>query len=692
MNDAIVEINNPTVLDHARQAGLSASIRAQCTIASFAANTSVVCLFVLLSLEMVSAIRWQSQTFDEANHILAGYRYWRCSDFGTNPEHPPLVKLIAAFPLLFSRLQVPVALCGSSHASSSKDFVDGRAFLYANDANQVLFRTRVATGTITVILALVLFTATREMFEFKAALLALALFVFEPNLLAHGTLVHTDMGVTFGLFAAVYAFYRYVREPRLWRLIVLGLAVGVALAAKLSGILIVPFLACLAIAEVCIRHARNSDVHQTEYQWKVMLRDLVRLAGALAIAGAIALVVLWGVYGFRFSARPNGEPIVSVVETSRSSGTGLLATIPRWHLLPEAYYYGLSYQLMMAHVGRASFLLGKLYPHGKWFYFPLVFLIKSTLGFLLLLSIAITAKFAWGNDRWREAVFLSLPPLLLLAGSLISANNLGIRYILPIYPFLIVLAAGGACSLAKQHRRWAYAVVALLAMHGFSSLRSRPNYLAYSNEVWGGPSHTYRLLTDSNVDWGQSLKATKAYLDRTNVSDCWFAFPGTADPNYYGIPCRHLDPWPNPEVVPETIRGTVLISVSELSGFFSGPGELNPYAQFVEAQPKDNISGNVLVFNGSFDVTLASALSHSNNAVHLAEIGRVNEAIAEAQKAVALAPRNPSLLLSLGQLLARAQRATEARSVYQTALSSAQTVHPEFEKNLILSLQKELQH
>lgn len=639
---------------------------------------------------MLSAIRWQSQTFDEANHILAGYRYWRCSDFGTNPEHPPLVKLIAAFPLLFSRLKVPVALCGSSRASSSKDFVDGRTFLYANDADKILFQTRVASGTITVLLALLLFSAVREMFEFKAALLALALFVFEPNLLAHGTLVNTDMGVTFGLFAAVYSFYRYVKEPRLWRLIVLGLAIGVALAAKLSGILIVPFLGCLAVAEVYIRQTKNSDAHRTGYRWRFLLLGLIRIAGALAIAGSIAVVVLWGVYGFRFSARPNGEPIVTIVETSTSNGTGLLATIPRWHLLPEAYYYGLSYQLMMAHVGRVSFLLGKLYPQSKWFYVPVVFLIKSTLGFVLLLTIAIITKFAMSNDSWRETAFLCLPPSLLLGGSLLSANNLGIRYVLPIYPFLIGLAASGACRLAKQGRAWAYIIVTLLALHAFSSLRSLPNYLAYSNELWGGPSKTYRFVTDSNVDWGQSLKATKAYLDRTRVSDCWFAFPGTADPKYYGISCRNLDPWPDPEVVPETVRGTVLISVSELGGFFSGPGELNPYAQFVTAQPKDNISGSVLVFHGSFDVALASALSHSNDAMRLAQVGRVNEAVAEAREAVALAPSNPSILVSLGQILVRAQRITEARSVYQKALSLAQTVHPEFEKTLILSLQKEL--
>jgi hypothetical protein len=655
------------------------------------ASALAVCLFLILVVEMVLSIQAQSQTFDEANHILAGYRYWRCSDFGTNPEHPPLLKLLATIPLLFSRLQLPVAPCSSGQLSTNENFVDGRKFLYANDANKILFETRLFAGTLTLFLGLLSFEAAKKMFGTGSALLALALFVFEPNLLAHGTLVTDDMAMTCCLFATVYAFYRYVNERQAFQLIEAGFTAGLTLVAKHSGFLVFPVLGLLALAELGIRHIGTPKANGSAQKLKRDAREALRLAAALVVIAGIAAVVLWAFYGFRFAARPSGT-ILPAVTGKAGVRTGVLAAFLRWHLLPESYYYGLGWQLMLASMPKSTFLLGTLRSQGHWFYFPLVLLIKSTLGFLLLLLVAVGAGYLLRTDRLRETLYLCIPALLYLGIGITSGTNVAIRYVLPLYPFLIVLVAAGTWPLARQHRVWRYIIIAFVGIHAISSLRSLPNYLPYSNEAWGGPTRTYRLLTDSNVDWGQGLKATKAYLDVAGISQCWFAYPGTADPHYYGIPCRLLDAWPAPEIVPQTVRGSVLISASELSGFFSGPPEFNPYAQFASIQPKANIAGSVLVFEGSFDLTLASAISHINRAQQLADSNRTEEALVEAQTAVALAPNNPSIRFTLGQILAQAQHAEEARSAYQTALSLAQAVHPELQKSLISSLRKQLQN
>src|SRR5438105_1301859 len=169
--------------------------------------SAVVLLLVALFIELAFSIRRETQTWDEDCHIFAGYSYWTRGDFGMNPEHPPLIKLLASSPLLGMSLKAPAH---PKIFSKEEDFTTSAQFVYGNDADKILFRARMAASVLTLLLALLLFAATRELFGTVAALIALYLFVFEPTVLAHGALVTTDMGLSCFLFAAVYAFYRYV--------------------------------------------------------------------------------------------------------------------------------------------------------------------------------------------------------------------------------------------------------------------------------------------------------------------------------------------------------------------------------------------------------------------------------------------------------------------------------------------------
>ena len=457
----------------------------------------VACLLAILLIQLALSVRRASQTWDEGDHIFAGYMSWKRADFGLNPEHPPLVKLLATVPLLTLPLRVPEI---QRRNFKIEAFLDGNDFVAWNNPDSLLFRVRMAALPLTMLLALLVFLAAREMFGTGAAFLALALFVFEPNLLAHGAWVTTDAGVSCFMFAAVYAFYRYVKVPSLGRLALVGAAAGLALATKHTGLLVLPMLALAALSEV----ARDR---------KTAWREAARLAAALVLVTVLAVAVLWAFYGFRYRARPAGlemnPPLARFAEGLRPAEARAILTLARWRALPESYLFGLA-DVRRVEDGSPSYVFGKVYPKGVWFYFPAAFAIKSTLAFLALLLIAAGAIARRRLRAWREILFLTVPPLFYLAVAMASGLNIGVRHILPLYVFFTVLAAGAAGALIVENRRWKYVVAALLVCHVVSSARSFPVYLAYSNELWGGPSSTYKYLTDSNTDWAAAAQIRRA--------------------------------------------------------------------------------------------------------------------------------------------------------------------------------------
>src|SRR5260370_14834353 len=460
----------------------------------------VIGLLAALVLQLTLSVSRESPTWDEGDHIFAGYRSLTHKDFGLNPEHPPVVKMLAAAPLLSMPLKAPEV---QNRFFMHEAFLDGKELLFGNDADAMMFRARMTASILTVLLALLVFLATREFFGTGAAFIALTLIVFEPNLLAHGARVTTDAGLSCFMFATIYAFYRYVKAPSAWRLAIIGLAAGLTLAAKHTGILVIPMLALLAICEVL--RGRLAKQHDSERPVGTM-RNAGRLAVSVIASVLIAVAVLWASYGFRFAARPDGLQLnpafAEWVGQLKPIEAQLVFFAARWHLLPESYLYGLAAVRLSAEA-YTSFVLGRVYPHGVWFYFPIAFAIKSTLAFLILLGTSVFAIATRKLTGAREILFLTVPPVFYLMVAMSSKINIGVRHILPLYIFFAVLIAGAVRSLMRHRlpaRRWRYVVAALPLFHVFSSGRSYPNYMAYSNELWGGPSQTFKYLTDSNVD------------------------------------------------------------------------------------------------------------------------------------------------------------------------------------------------
>ena len=315
----------------------------------------------------------------------------------------------------------------------------------------------------------------------------------------------------------------------------------------------------------------------------------------------------------------------------------------------------------------------------------------------MLLAITVWAIATRRLTCWREILFLTVPPVLYLIVAMSSRMNIGMRHILPMYPFLTVLMAGAAWTLIQRNRKWIYAVGVLLVFQIVTSLHAFPVYIPYANELWGGPSQTYRLLSDSNSDWGEQLKATKKYLDQRGVKDCWFVYfaEGVVDYTYYGIPCKALPTpdamWVNEKFYPPAeVDGPVLISAANLSGFEYGPGELNPYEQFKSLTPTAVIAREVFVYDGHFAIPKAAAIGHAQRARDLLTAKQLPEALTEAQQAVALWPNavNPNVVL--GDVLMAMGRADDARQSYEKALMLAQTVEPEFQVGSVETIKQKL--
>ncbi|MGB9146593.1 MAG: glycosyltransferase family 39 protein, partial [Acidobacteriaceae bacterium] len=293
---------------------------------------AVVALLILQVAQFTYVVHRESLTWDEGDHSFSAYMMWKTRDYGLNPEHPPLVKLLAAVPTLGKNLWTPPL---QGRFFKGEAYLDGRDWLARNDggSQHLVFQMRMMTGILAVGLSLVIFFAAREFFGIGAALLALVLASFDPNLLAHSALVTTDMGVTCFLLAAIYAFYRYAKKQGWWRLIVVAVAAGLLISSKHSGILFAPIVLVLILWEVAAasRGAR--------------LRTALRFAGAFLFIVIGSCIVLWAFFGFRYAARPAGlqlHPSLAAYAAGLSHfDQSVILKFARWHLLPESELMGL---------------------------------------------------------------------------------------------------------------------------------------------------------------------------------------------------------------------------------------------------------------------------------------------------------------------------------------------------------------
>jgi hypothetical protein len=653
----------------------------------------VAVLLLVIVLQLVLMARDNSATFDEPFHIYAGYLQWK---HGYVLLNPPLITSFFTLPLLGMNLPEPPLtsdLPGGERTYDNLEFQGGKALVFQNDTNAILFRTRMTAMVFTVVLALLVFAAARDMFGVGAGLIALGLMAFDPTLMGHSALATLDAGNACLMFWAIYAFYRYVKSPTAWRLIATGVIVGLALAAKHSAILLFPTMGVLAIIEVVWRGKLELELAAPPVRAG---RHALRLALALAVILAISMTILWGSYGFRYApgdAVPFNPPMKTQLDRVPSALEGrLLGEIDGLHLLPAPYTYAFANILRQAK-SYTSYLMGVAYPHAVWFYFPITLLIKSSLTFLILLVISAGAVAIGAVRLSRGILYMGISALVFMAFAVTGGMNIGVRHILPVYVFLSVPIAGASWSLMQRNRSWIYAVVALLVFQAGSVLHAYPAYISYTNEVFGGPANSYKYVSDSSSEWGQQLNAVRRYVDARGIKNCWFAYFNQAmmDFRSFGIPCTPLltAEYQTPDT-PPAIDGTVLISAAVLSGFETGTGPLNPYGQFQKLKPAAVIDYGVFVYDGHFEIPLAAALRHVQKAGGLLSGKNAPDALSEARQAEALAPDSAAVNDMLGQAAEASGQPDDAARYYQKALTIAKSMQPGFQEARIADLEKRL--
>ena len=545
----------------------------------------------LLSL---SASQQESAIMDELANIPAGYGYVRYLDYRLNPEHPPLIKALAALPLLFGNFHFPT---GSSawQEDVNGQWEMGNRFLYestpvggqaGNDADEIIQTSRFGPLLITLLLIIFIYVWAKELMGRWWALFPAFLFAFSPTVLAHGHYVTTDVGAAFGIFIAVYYFVKFILQPSKKNLIWLGLAFGIAQLMKFSAVLLIPlfiFLLFVFYLWKCF-----SDLPQATLLGKIkrIIIHGIRYLRALILIFAIGYLLVY-VFYFVFTinypvekqradteftlASFAGGPDPDLQTCKLNSGVSAsrhmrcLAEInigmtrnPILRPLAQ-YLLGVLMVLQRSAGGNTAYFLGEVSASGWWYYFPVVFVLKEPIPSLILIALAlilsiwkilktINYKLKTISDylgtNFAEFSMLSFI-VLYCVYSIKSPLNIGVRHILPTVPFLYILTAGSLKKWVSERRfsikasfKWVLLAV-LLVWYLTESLFNYPHFLSYFNQFAGGTDYGYKYVTDSNYDWGQDLKRLKSFVEtwnmkhETKIDKIAVDYFGGGNPQYY---------------------------------------------------------------------------------------------------------------------------------------------------------------
>ncbi len=492
---------------------------------------------LMLTLAIIS-LEQESAIMDEVAHIPAGYSYLTQRDMRLNPEHPPLLKDLSAIPLLFLKdIKFPSELKSwKEEINSQWDF--GFNFLYntGNDADKIIFWARIPMLLLLIFTGLIIYKWTKELYGNWSALMAVFLFSFSPTFIAHGRYVTTDVGAAFGFFAAIYFFVKYIQNQTSKNLLLAGIFFGIAQLIKFSLFLLVPYFGLMVLIWVFAKAKEQGGGF-----WKL----LFNLGIKLLIIFIIGYLLVYPLYWFHVSNYPYEKQLSDTQYTASHFRLKAIYKPLVWMaeqpiFRPYAQYLmGLFMVFQRATGGNTTFFLGEVTNKGWKSYFPIAYAIKPPLALHILTIIALMFV-AWQCKKplfkglyartvqsfkdkfpeWAMLIFLAI----YWASSLTSNLNIGVRHILPTFPFVYILVSGQFKKIfdyvkdKKFLQTASYILVGiLLGWYAFSSISIFPYYLTHYNELVGGAKNGYLYITDSNLDWGQDLKRLKAWIDEYNL-------------------------------------------------------------------------------------------------------------------------------------------------------------------------------
>jgi hypothetical protein len=542
--------------------------------------------------------------------------------------------------------------------SGDTAFTYATKFLYSdNDGDRLLNAARFMIVLCGVGLGILIFAWTYEWLGLLPAACATAFYTISPTVLANTSLVTTDAGIACFIFGTVYFLWRTTRRYSAANLAGLIAFFMLAIVTKFSAVILGPLIVVLLViaarAGTCITPRR-----------------IAVLVPALA---ASAVLAIWAVYGFRYAPSESADWVLSLETAAPARAVPALAGLTGWidrhHLLPNVFTEGfLMFAQSMRPTDAVSFFLAGAYSaSGWWYYFPLAFVIKTPVGFLCLIVIGIVVCVR----RRRELgglteSFLFVPIAIYLAAAMSNPFQVGIRHMLPVYPFLLLITAAGVWTLI-QTRSGRLFLTAPVTVWVVMLAGVYPHTLTFFNLLVGGPRHGSEYLADSNIDWGQGLKPLKSWMTRQGVDRVHLAYFGSADPKYYGIDYVGLpaatpgfrlpdapDRWARPR-----LPGYVAISATVLTGVYLDPQWRLFYSGLRRRAPTEVIGNSIFVYwldrwpdaDYSAYPGLESGDADRLLADELLRVQWFRRAIAHYQRVIARQPDQPSVLQNLGAAL-----------------------------------------
>ncbi|HYC83249.1 MAG TPA: hypothetical protein VEB60_01725 [Candidatus Paceibacterota bacterium] len=428
------------------------------------ASLIFACILLLAQAAVgISLSKSDSQTSDESQHLYAGYQYWTTSNFRYNHEHPPLMKYLAAFPLLFIDPNMP-----AEHVNDADPIRSSTAFIYnsGNDPDQLLFWGRMPMVFITLLLGVAIYAISAYLWGFGGGLISLALYVANPLIIGHGHLVTNDMLLSLAVLLALFSFGLFLMRPTWRRAVIFGLVLGLAQISKFSALILFPIVfIALVIHMVLYKDTRETVMEKLT----MMFASIIACLLVIVLAYKVAYV--------------------------------------------GNYFTGLQEFMAHASQGHLSYLLGMTSNTGWWYYFPVMFFFKTPIITMVVIAVACVCAYAYSKRRRRVvhiSAFILGSALCYLLFSMASKANIGIRHIMPVYPLLFVFAGIIGNNIY---------VMLILAMLLIQTKLAYPHFLSYFNEFAGGTSNGYKIGVDSNYDWGQDSKRIRAYIDEHDIQN-----------------------------------------------------------------------------------------------------------------------------------------------------------------------------
>jgi 4-amino-4-deoxy-L-arabinose transferase-like glycosyltransferase len=501
-------------------------------------------LFTVVSLLIVHTglLAWSawrhSPVLAEVGHLPAGISHWRFGRFDLYRVNPPLVRMVAALPVLLAGPATDWKSY-STDATTRSENVVGDAFVNANGPRTFWLYTlgRWACIPFGWVGAWLCYRWARDLYGMASGLLAMTLWCFCPNILGHGSLMMPDMPVAALGACACYTFWRWLRDPTWARSITAGVVLGLAELTKTTLIVFYPLWPILWLA------------YRVSGPRRMSASDWLREGGMLTASMLIGIYVINLGYRFDGSFRRLGDyrfeshtlngfagddHTHAVGNRFRDTWLGALP-LP----MPANYVQGIDAQKFDFELGIRSYLRGRWSQHGWWYYYLYGLAIKVPLGTWVLVVLAVIASlYARGHViSWRDEMLVLTLLLVILAfvGSQ-TGFSVHFRYVLPIFPFLFILASKAAIAVTRDRRILASLVAAALLWSVLSSLWYYPHSLSYFNEVVGGPERGHEHLLESNIAWGQDLLYLKEWYDaHLDARPFYLAAVGPIDPRLAGI-------------------------------------------------------------------------------------------------------------------------------------------------------------